>query len=111
MYDTCKSLYRCVIKSCNKTFNVDKEAKLTVLNGVKNMIREQVKIKEEKDIKQQLIEANDFIKYHIIQAVYNNSTGNYKVELKKEQVEKGPITLGTKFEKKLPFLNDTTDIK
>ncbi|CDU84889.1 hypothetical protein YYC_03255 [Plasmodium yoelii 17X] len=101
--NSCKYLFKQVIKSCNATFNSDIEAKRNVLNDVKNMIREQIKIKEEKDIKQQLIEANDFIKNHIIQAVYNNNTGNYKVELKKEQVQRGSITLGTKIENKFPF--------
>ncbi|EUD64818.1 hypothetical protein C922_04765 [Plasmodium inui San Antonio 1] len=98
MSNSCKFLYRQVIRSCNKTFNADVEAKVSVLTGVKNMIREQLITKEEKDIKQQLIEANDFIKNNIIQAVYNKNTGNYKVELKEEQVKKGSITLGTKFE-------------
>ncbi|CRG98546.1 conserved Plasmodium protein, unknown function [Plasmodium relictum] len=103
MNNTCKYLYRNVIRSCNKTFNKDVEAKINVLNGIKNIIRQNLKTTEEKDIKQQLIEANDFIKYHIIQAVYNNSTGNYKVQLNEEQVKKGSITLGTKNEKKIPF--------
>ncbi|SBT31066.1 conserved Plasmodium protein, unknown function [Plasmodium ovale wallikeri] len=103
MNNSCRWLYRQVIKSCDRTFNADFEAKMYVLNGVKAMIREQIKTKEEKEIKKQLIEANDFIKNHIIQAVYNKSTGNYKVELKEEQVKRGSITLGTKIEKKFPF--------
>ncbi|SOV11196.1 conserved Plasmodium protein, unknown function [Plasmodium sp. gorilla clade G2] len=102
MNNTCKYLYRSIIQSCNKTFNSDIEAKLHVLNGIKNIIREQLKHKDENEIKQHLIDANTFIKENIIQAVYNNSTGNYKVQIKEEQVKKGTITLGTKIEKDFP---------
>ncbi|VWU51320.1 conserved protein, unknown function [Hepatocystis sp. ex Piliocolobus tephrosceles] len=103
MNSSCKCLYRNLIKTCNEIFNADVEAKCNVLTGVKNIIREETKTKNDNYIKQQLIEANDFIRKNIIQAVYNDSTGNYKVHLTKDHVKSGSITLGTKFEKKLPF--------
>ncbi|KAL8436141.1 hypothetical protein ACSSS7_001955 [Eimeria intestinalis] len=108
-------LYRQFLRACEKTFRGDLEAQSTIYRQMRDVLRYNTLKLSEEDLKKELNMAIDFVRYHIVQAEFNQKTGAYKAVVTDDHIKKGDVInlneIDPKKLERLPWLKEPEEAK
>lgn len=83
--------YRRFLRICKEVFIGDADTYSKITNGFKHLLRYNTMQLSTDQLMKELQEGANFVKYNVIQAKINPNTGNYKVHIRRDHVEKGDV--------------------